>query len=477
METFLKEFDQIEIAAVNSPESVTVAGCEQQLESLADRLTEADVFNRLLTVEVPYHSKNMEPIKPQLAESLAALSPRSAQIPIYSTVTSELITGGEFDAGYWWRNVRQPVLFGDAIANIATQHPEAIFFEVGPHPVLKTSIKQTLVGNEADRNRQSFCLHRKQPERQSFYRSIAQLFAMGQSVDWHRVNEIDGEFFDLPAYPWSQQEYRRTSERADESLFGLAGHPYFFEQTDGPDPAWEVEVNEHLLPWIDDHVVNQQTVFPGAGYVEAALAFAYHQQQSQNFAIQDIEFQRVLLCQEEQQTRLQTSFHPPTSLISIHSSTVGQSDSWTLHARGKLVENCVSQAASDSPRCHKQTPRQPIDVNSFYQTLEDRGLKYGPQFRTVKELSKHHQDTVVAKLELQSIDDSDYILHPTMLDGAFQSMLALLDSAEVGERQAAFVPISIERVNFHQPVPRQATAISSAISITDTELVADIELQ
>ena len=46
----------------------------------------------------------------------AALSPRRASTPLFSTVTGQVVDGAELDAGYWWHNVRRPVVFGAAVA-------------------------------------------------------------------------------------------------------------------------------------------------------------------------------------------------------------------------------------------------------------------------------------------------------------------------------------------------------------------------
>ena len=63
------------VAAVNSPNSVTLAGEVEVLEALSALLEEREVFNRMLDVEVPYHSHYMDPLKPETMECLADLNP------------------------------------------------------------------------------------------------------------------------------------------------------------------------------------------------------------------------------------------------------------------------------------------------------------------------------------------------------------------------------------------------------------------
>ena len=475
MLSILQKFDGVEIAAINSPSSVTVAGCETELEKIASELEEAGLFNRLLTVEVPYHSASMNAIKEQLHETLKNLNPRIPSIPMVSTVTTAPIGAESLDAAYWWRNVREPVRFEKTIANIATDNPNALFFEVGPHPVLKSSIKQSLETQE-NSVAQAFSLNRKLPEHLSFWKSICQLFTIGLSTDWDAINKIDGEYVKLPAYPWTLNEYRRMSGEVIQQLFGNRGHLFFMERIPSPNPTWEVEINRQLLPWLSDHVVDGSVVLPGAAYVDAAMAMAIDQNESTNFTIQDLVFNRVLLEEESVQTRVQSSLIQDTGEFKIHSRTIGQPDSWNLNAYGKLILDSV-------PKLNKillgelGVESEPLSIDDFYAGLNARGLSYGPCFRSVTELKRVNKTTVVANLEKQAIADdfeNEFILHPTLLDGAFQSLIALVESPNESSRP--YVPISISRIHVTGKAPHSLVAICETTSVSDVEIVGDITL-
>ncbi|MDI9654142.1 acyltransferase domain-containing protein, partial [Burkholderia cenocepacia] len=59
------------------------------------------------------------------------------------TVTGGALAGNELDARYWWRNIREPVRFGDGIAHLIEQGVR-LFVEVSPHSILRTYVKQAL---------------------------------------------------------------------------------------------------------------------------------------------------------------------------------------------------------------------------------------------------------------------------------------------------------------------------------------------
>ncbi len=133
----------VSIAAINSPNSVTLSGESAALTEIATSLTQRQIFHRFLRVDVPYHSPSMEPLKTELAESLQGINPQPATITLFSTVTGQQVLGSEFDATYWVQNMRNPVLFALAVDGLLqTGHDR--FLEISSHPVLVNSISECL---------------------------------------------------------------------------------------------------------------------------------------------------------------------------------------------------------------------------------------------------------------------------------------------------------------------------------------------
>jgi hybrid polyketide synthase/nonribosomal peptide synthetase FtdB len=129
----------ISLAAVNSARSVTLSGDADTLAGISEMLERADVACRTLQVDVPFHSAKMGPLEAELLESLHGIRPRAASVPLFSTVTGRAVAGPELDARYWYRNVRQPVLFADAIGEqIRAGHK--LFLEIGAHPILRNDL-------------------------------------------------------------------------------------------------------------------------------------------------------------------------------------------------------------------------------------------------------------------------------------------------------------------------------------------------
>jgi phthiocerol/phenolphthiocerol synthesis type-I polyketide synthase C len=86
---------------------------------------------------------------PELRRALAHLEPDEAKIPFHSTVTGGHLSGKLLNAEYWWRNIREPVLFEKAIKGMVREGVH-IFVEIGPHSVLRRYIQECLTDGGAN---------------------------------------------------------------------------------------------------------------------------------------------------------------------------------------------------------------------------------------------------------------------------------------------------------------------------------------
>ena len=77
------------------------------------------------------------------------MTPTPTRIPFISTVTGAAIDGAALNGDYWWRNVRAPIQFEAAVAQALAEHDIGLFLEVGPHPVLKDYLQQTIRAAES----------------------------------------------------------------------------------------------------------------------------------------------------------------------------------------------------------------------------------------------------------------------------------------------------------------------------------------
>src|SRR5690606_33368330 len=287
--------DLVDIAAINSPNAVTLAGAVERLDEIAGQPTEQGTFAKRLHVEVPYHSYLMEPILDELRTVLAGLELSDPVLALYSTVTGERVTSGEWDAEYWCRNVRQPVRFADAITALVGAGSR-VFLEVGPHPVLGANIREILIG-AGETGTSIATLSRKQPDSESIRGTIGRLYTAG-------VLDIDALFadhpvtphIDLPRYPWQRTVLHNELPGLTQRKYGTPGGYPMLGDPDLMDPAtWTVELSLAALPWLDDHVVGGARILPGAAYLDAALSAAALRHEMATVAVEDVRFVAPLI--------------------------------------------------------------------------------------------------------------------------------------------------------------------------------------
>jgi acyl transferase domain-containing protein len=99
---------RLTIAAINSPNSVTIAGDAEALDELGAELEPNRIFFRQLDLDYAFHSRLMDPIRKVLLDQLDGLAPGEGRARFVSTVTGATLDGPRLDAGYWWDNIRRP---------------------------------------------------------------------------------------------------------------------------------------------------------------------------------------------------------------------------------------------------------------------------------------------------------------------------------------------------------------------------------
>jgi acyl transferase domain-containing protein len=193
------------LGAVNSPAATVLTGEAGAVEAAVTLATERGAPARLLPMPYAFHSPQMEPFQPELVRSLSALRPRPARIRVYSTMRGGPAGPGDFDPAYWARNMRDPVLFGPAVA-AAAAGGGTDYLELGPHPSLTGMVEQCLEGVAA-RGAVLGTLEQGEPEGRALLRSLGSLYVRGYPVDWRGLLPEGGTLVTLPGHPWRRRRY------------------------------------------------------------------------------------------------------------------------------------------------------------------------------------------------------------------------------------------------------------------------------
>jgi acyl transferase domain-containing protein/acyl carrier protein len=202
--------DKLSVAVNNAPRSVVISGDADALEIVISQLQFQNIFCRKVKVDVAAHSPHMTALRPELLDALSDIQPQAGVVPIYSTVTGEQRSGDAFDAEYWGRNLREPVLFSTAVQQ-ALYDGHNTFIEISPHPVLLAAIERGLHDYQLDQEVAEDvvlveAMRRGEDELTVIAEAVGRLYAAGYEVDW-KYFYPSGQVVSLPSFPWQGERY------------------------------------------------------------------------------------------------------------------------------------------------------------------------------------------------------------------------------------------------------------------------------
>src|SRR5690606_4588270 len=179
------------VAARNGPAAAAVAGDPADLAELEAWCAAEGYPARRVPAAYAAHSPAVDEIRADFLAAVGAVPPGPGRVPIHSTVTGAPVTGTGLDAGYWFANLRRPVLFEPVVRGLA-QRGRTAFIEVSPHPVVADGIEATLEsvagGPSGDPGGTVLAtLYRGDGGRDRFTAALAEAHASGVAFDRDRV--------------------------------------------------------------------------------------------------------------------------------------------------------------------------------------------------------------------------------------------------------------------------------------------------
>ncbi|MEU1313382.1 beta-ketoacyl synthase N-terminal-like domain-containing protein, partial [Streptomyces cinnamoneus] len=197
---------RIEVAAVNGPVSTVVSGEPQAVAELVAACEADGVRAKAIPVDYASHASYVEGIREQVLEALRDIEPRPSGVPLFSTLTGELLDTSVMDADYWYRNLRGTVLFEPAVRALLAQGYRT-FVESSPHPVLAAGLQDTIEAAGHD-GLVVGSLRRDDGGLRRFLLSAAELHVRGVHVDWQQsLTGHAPHVVDLPTYAFQRRSH------------------------------------------------------------------------------------------------------------------------------------------------------------------------------------------------------------------------------------------------------------------------------
>jgi acyl transferase domain-containing protein/acyl carrier protein len=438
----------VSIAAVNAPDTLVVSGRIAQINQLQNEFSLAGYKVDRLPVSHAFHSAQMDEIVDAFRAVAAQVRFSAPRFPIISTVSGRSVSASELsDPGYWATQIRQPVLFQNAVSTLLAQGATA-FVEIGPGSTLLGLARQT-----AQERAASLLwlpsIRRTRPDSQQMAETLAQLWVRGITVDWTGYDKgRQRKRIPLPTYPFERQRYwvefsaSPTSSQTPAALPAPAlasdAHPLLGSRLDlaGSDSAflWQTTLSISSLPWLAHHRVHNKVIVPMTAFLEALSAAAADLDPTGPTLLTDIVIDRPLALSDEEPVLVQIV--SKGDMLEFYSR---EGNAWKLHASARRQKAEPIQAKMFLPAIQERL----VEANTaeFYADLRQRGHDFGLTFQAVQEISAQAGEAL-ARVEIDStVSSSGYRLHPALLDACVQPLAKAL----VTEPGDSYLPMGIRR--------------------------------
>ncbi|KAF2177304.1 ketoacyl-synt-domain-containing protein [Zopfia rhizophila CBS 207.26] len=488
----------VSIACYNSPNSVTLSGTVDSLDAVRTELVADKHFARMLQVDMAYHSPFMgtagkKYVRCLEAEAFCTTDVQNAETKMFSSMERNY-TNRPVDIAYWKSNMVQPVLFEQALKQMLSGKDSPNFLiEIGPSGALAgptSQVKKELPGGGSDVQYCSAMTRGKDAEN-AIFDVAGRLFVAGHNTDFTTVNNIQKSqkiLTDLPNYAWNHgTDYWYESEASQDWRNRKFPHHDLLGSkvlgTAWQAPVWKKTLKLEDLPWLKDHRLGPEIVFPGAGYMCMAIEAMMQTdavlrtqtgedlKHKQQIRLRNVSFDRALVLEEGKETRIMLTLTPFAGQKDSWYSWVVRSlveGSWIDHCKGQVrIEKDVKIVANSSDIAPLQ---HPSPGTLWYKSMSDVGYNFGKSFQKlqfVETTSGPRQCRSQVHLNPPASEylQSEYPMHPAAFDGCMQSCAPGLWRDIKSSVNAVLVPAIIDDVVIRTGIQGSDRGISVSQSL------------
>src|SRR6266404_3385009 len=458
----------VTIAAFNGPRSLTLAGSRLSLEAMAAELELQGVFARLVRVDHPFHHPLMRPASEALEKALVDIKPQTENVPFFSTVTGRRCAGPECDAAHWGRGVRQSVQFASAV-NALSEFGVDVWLEIGAHPALSHSIQECLAGRDGKTS--VMCSARREREHESLLDTAMELHRSCVTLDFAEMTP-SRRLLSLPTYAWDKSRWWHESSDWREGRLGSGGRGLLDVRLPWATPTWIARLDGRHMAFLKDHKVENLVVFPAAAFVDMALEAGMQLFEGRPFVVEDLEIRKPLILPDSVSgLHVELSYNPNERTFLIQ-SRFDQGAAWSLHVvgsmRGERTDSGFASSAWDRKRAGGI---EPVAVEDFYRHMSEMGLRYGDEFRPIRDLSAGGGKSAgrVSLSDIIAHRAGEYPLHPVLFDGAMQILSAGAATVE-GRKAQLKLPVRFAKILFLRS-PGASSLVRAAVQQCNSEYV------
>ncbi|WP_405362766.1 SDR family NAD(P)-dependent oxidoreductase [Kitasatospora sp. NBC_00085] len=272
---------------------------------------------------------------------------------------------------------------------------------------------------------------------------LLDLWVKGLAVDWSRLHRgRRPRMLPLPGYPFARERYwvgDLTTGRATAAPGAVRLHPLVHANTSSLDAQRFGSVFSGEEFFLTDHVVRGRKVLPGAAYLEMARAAveASLDARPQGVTLRNVVWARPVTV-DGQPVHVRTTLaveeggEVAFEIASLPDGAAAGAEP-VVHSQGVAVPVATAPAAPvDVAAVLAACSTARLDAEECYRTYRAMGLDYGPAHRGVESIAIG-DGQALARLVLPAVAREAldaFVLHPGLLDSAFQASVGLFGRAD-----------------------------------------------
>ncbi|ASA21616.1 type I polyketide synthase [Paenibacillus donghaensis] len=196
----------VTLAAINQPELCVFSGDEEELRQRQEEWSQAGIFTARLNTSHAFHSAQMDAILEPFREVLRSKNLNAPELPFYSCLTGEPITGEmAVNPEYWAAQLRGTVNFSAMISGCLANE-EHVFLEIGPGQTLCRLAKAQAGVDRLVLSSLGAAGTANEPH--VFLETLSQLWLAGVPVQWEALYPPQSrQRLPLPMYSFDRQTY------------------------------------------------------------------------------------------------------------------------------------------------------------------------------------------------------------------------------------------------------------------------------
>jgi polyketide synthase PksM len=277
----------------------------------------------------------------------------------------------------------------------------------------------------------------------------------GAEIDWYSLYPVEvPKKISLPTYPFAKEHYWisggediiRTHMKETLNPFIKANLSMFEEH------KLIVPITEQHS-FMKDHVINGKKVMPGAVYMEIAKSYAEFVCNEKVTEIRDISWDKAFVLEDEKEDIVIRIVKEDEVKFIIESMEN------IVYAKGTL-SFIKGEDGFEMPleaELFEKSFKGNLSRKACYETFSQLGISYGESFRVIEDLhfDKNESRAYIKLPETNEKEFNLYGLHPSIIDGAFQSIMGIFLSQDEQTASPIYLPFALERLTIYSPFKKE----------------------